>query len=110
MHRQTVGRVIRNTDSTLKRATGHGLPHWGKWILDNFGPRYTRSVLRELELPNDPYRVMGLHPGADIDVIKVAYRKLAQKHHPDNRETGNTERFKQIQEAYEQIMKERQDQ
>ena len=31
----------------------------------------------------DPYRVLGLEPGASDDEVKAAYRKMALKHHPD---------------------------
>lgn len=31
----------------------------------------------------DPYRILQVHPEADAEIIQVAYRKLAQRHHPD---------------------------
>jgi curved DNA-binding protein len=31
----------------------------------------------------DPYRVLQVHPEADGEIIQVAYRKLAQRYHPD---------------------------
>ena len=31
----------------------------------------------------DPYRVLGLTPGASKDEVTKAYRKLAKKYHPD---------------------------
>ena len=31
----------------------------------------------------DPYRVLQVHPEADAEIIGVAYRKLAQRYHPD---------------------------
>ena len=33
----------------------------------------------------DPYRILQVHPEADPDVIKAAYRVLARKLHPDGR-------------------------
>jgi DnaJ-class molecular chaperone len=50
----------------------------------------------------DPYKVLGLDRTADADQVKQAYRKLAMKHHPD-RNSGNDEKFKEIQAAYDQI-------
>ena len=31
----------------------------------------------------DPYRLLQVHPEADAEIIQVAYRKLAQRYHPD---------------------------
>ena len=39
------------------------------------------------------------------DEIKRAYRQLAKKYHPDvNKEPYAEEKFKQVQQAYSQIM------
>lgn len=61
----------------------------------------------------DPYQVLGISPGASDEEIKKAYRALSRKYHPDanidnpNREAAE-ERFKEVQQAYDQIMKEKQ--
>lgn len=31
----------------------------------------------------DPYKLLQVDPEADVEIIQVAYRKLAQRHHPD---------------------------
>ena len=52
----------------------------------------------------DYYEVLGVPKDADEKAIKVAYRKLARKHHPDVNPTNKVEaesRFKEINEAYE---------
>lgn len=50
----------------------------------------------------DYYEVLNVPQGADADVIKSAYRKLARKYHPDvSKEPNAEERFKAVNEAYE---------
>jgi curved DNA-binding protein len=52
----------------------------------------------------DYYAILGVERGAGADEIKKAYRKLAQKHHPDvSKEKGAEERFKDIAEAYQTL-------
>jgi molecular chaperone DnaJ len=50
----------------------------------------------------DYYKVLGVSKDASKDEIKKAYRKLAQKHHPDaNKDDAGAEaRFKEISEAH----------
>lgn len=48
----------------------------------------------------DLYETLGVSKGASEDEIKKAYRKLAHKHHPD-KAGGNTEKFKEINAAYQ---------
>ena len=50
----------------------------------------------------DYYEVLGVPPGADADVIKSSYRRMARKFHPDvSKEKDAEERFKAVNEAYE---------
>ncbi|MCZ6568972.1 MAG: J domain-containing protein, partial [Deltaproteobacteria bacterium] len=52
-----------------------------------------------MEVP-DAYRVLGLSPGASMAEIEAAYRRAAQKWHPDkNHSSEATARFQRIQRA-----------
>lgn len=53
----------------------------------------------------DYYQILGVSSDADAKTIKTAYRKLAQKYHPDmNQDKGAEDKFKEIAEAY-QVLK-----
>ena len=50
----------------------------------------------------DYYEVLGVDRNADKDTLKKAFRKLAQKYHPDVNKTPEAEsQFKEINEAYQ---------
>ena len=57
----------------------------------------------------NPYEVLGVPENASMDEIKKAYRKLSRLYHPDaninnpNKKQAE-EKFKQVQEAYNQII------
>ena len=60
----------------------------------------------------DPYKILGVSPNASNDDIKKAYRDLSRKYHPDSYVDNPLsdlaeEKFKEVQEAYQQIMNER---
>lgn len=63
-------------------------------------------------MTKNPYEVLGISPSASNDEVKKAYRELSRKYHPDSYVNNPLadlaeEKFKEVQEAYDQIMKQR---
>ena len=61
---------------------------------------------------NNPYKLLGIEEDATIEQVKIAYRKMVLKFHPDKRDVHITEeeaniRFREIQRAFELIKTER---
>src|SRR5215210_6896015 len=48
----------------------------------------------------DHYECLQVSPRADRDTIERVFRHLAKRYHPDNRDSGNTDVFSRIVEAY----------
>ena len=76
-------------------------------------PVYLRArASREFPLPlrimsqTDPYRVLGLSPGASKDEVTKAYRKLAKKYHPDLNpgDEAAAKKMAEVNAAYDSIM------
>ena len=63
---------------------------------------------------NAAYKILEIDKNATNNEVKKAYRKMVKKHHPDKLRhlgeehlKGAEEKFRKIQQAYEQIQKER---
>jgi hypothetical protein len=78
-------------------------------------PQGSSSKLREeakgvtdkiREMKAAPYRVLGVNPSAEEQVIKAAYKAMAKLFHPDVA-GGSNEKMAEINEAYKQICQER---
>jgi curved DNA-binding protein CbpA len=48
----------------------------------------------------DYYETLQISPNADHDTIQRVFRLLAQRFHPDNQDTGNAARFRELHDAY----------
>jgi len=64
--------------------------------------------------PDSAYKILEIAPGATASEIKSAYRRMAKKYHPDKLQhmdeayrKGAEEKFRKVQEAYEQLQKEK---
>lgn len=49
----------------------------------------------------DHYEVLQLSQQADAETIERVFRMLAKRYHPDNQESGDEEKFREVHTAYE---------
>ncbi len=62
-----------------------------------------QQELAEFERSHDPFRILGIDPTDEADVIKKAYKRQSLRYHPDK--GGSEEDFALITRAYVYIMK-----
>jgi len=85
--------------------------HWaGAWKrslagLEPFPKHTVRAPRSSSERPVDPFMVLGLTGDATSEAVKLAFRKKALEHHPD--QGGDAEAFIAARKAYESIVKRR---
>lgn len=75
--------------------------------------QHSDSAGRPRSQTRDPYKVLGLERPASLQEIKQAYRLQASRYHPDKVshlgeefQTLAKEKFQEIQQAYERLMRE----
>ena len=101
---QCDGMVQSEVDVLESIAAAIGLSNTDRDSLLNM---YRRSA-------DSAYKVLGIDAGATDDEVRKAYKRMALKYHPDKVATlgedvqkAAEEKFKNVQQAYEQIKKER---
>lgn len=82
-----------------------------------FSPQdFVRIRARHVVIKNDPYVILGVDHAASLAEIKMRYRNLVRENHPDRHIAAGvpqemidlaTERLQTINEAYDQIERER---
>ena len=53
---------------------------------------------------NSPYLILGVRKDDPPELIEAVYKLKAKTYHPDNKKTGNNEKFIDIKEAYDKII------
>jgi len=51
----------------------------------------------------DYYELLQISPNAEAETIQRVYKLLAARHHPDNTETGNLDKFLLLKRAFETL-------
>ena len=50
-----------------------------------------------------PYSVLGVSALSTSEEVKKRFRELSRVYHPDNAETGNAEKFMEVNKAWEEL-------
>jgi curved DNA-binding protein CbpA len=69
-----------------------------KDLSKNYG---NNQQYKDVDITKDYYKVLGIDKDTKENQIKIAYFKLAKKHHPDLNGGKSSEKFKEITAAYE---------
>src|SRR5439155_7553588 len=88
------------------RATGRSVVDLG--VESRAGPKIPgvraeksgENSMADAPTNDDHYEVLQISPNAEPDTIHRVYRLLAQRFHPDNKQTGSDGRFRMISDAY----------
>ena len=92
-------KIKKKADEKRKKWKEHINKH-GSYFNFNFN-----GILGGLKQSKNYYKVLKVEFNATSNEVKKAYRKLAKIHHPDM--GGDSESFRQLNEAYKQIKKQR---
>jgi len=59
-----------------------------------------------MQYQNDPYSILGLSKDASVEEVKIAYRRIARRLHPDvnPNNPGAAAQFQEITRSYEILM------
>ena len=101
--RQLIGVIEQNNKPTIDRR----LLAYSDRTAAALTERVTQLQLEgpKIELLLEPaYKVLGLLPTSTSTQIEDRYRELAAEYHPDNKETGDAEKFKKITQAKAQLI------
>jgi len=109
--RKDIARFAKDINNGTKVLTGHDISFFVKMAWEAKGKEMAEEFLRggrKQPMPEAEdwrYSVLGTNPGVPDWVLKIAYLKRARETHPDY--GGNEEECKLVNQAYDELKKER---
>jgi hypothetical protein len=86
---------------TGSTAVRHCSRRGSKYVLGlEFHPDTTAADSEEAEVFVDYYELLQISPNAESETIHRVFRIMASRYHPDNKETGDNEKFLLLTKAY----------
>ncbi|MAD74345.1 MAG: hypothetical protein CML20_06045 [Rheinheimera sp.] len=110
--RETANPMAEHDDNQSKAeyySNWHNFYAMSEQLLDSylrqFWQHFSKGAVTETVLSTEQaQKLLNLHPGFSQAQLKKAYRTQALLFHPD-RASGHTEKFRQIQQAYQQLLR-----
>ncbi|MEG9327369.1 TerB family tellurite resistance protein [Salinimicrobium catena] len=104
---------IANADGQVSTAEANKIREIGKYL--RLGVKDFESIMAMFfKTTDNAYKILEIEKSATDAEVKKAFRTMAKKYHPDKIQNmdeayikGAEEKFRKVQEAYEQIQKER---
>jgi DnaJ like chaperone protein len=104
---------IANADGHVSTAEANKIREIGKYL--RLGVKDFESIMAMFfKTTDNAYKILEIDKSATDAEVKKAFRTMAKKYHPDKIQNmdeayikGAEEKFRKVQEAYEQIQKER---
>ena len=91
-----------------RRAAGLVVAQECMWLHDFVAPIYRDALAKPMYVMHpsgrhavDHYEILQINANAEPETIHRVYRLLAQRFHPDNTDTGNAARFRELTDAYQ---------
>ena len=104
---------IANSDGTIDKVEIDKIDDIAKNLKINYADIESIKAMF-IKSTDSSYKILEVDKAASVDEIKKAYRDMVKKYHPDRIRSkeksllkGAEEKFRQVQEAYEAIKKER---
>jgi len=107
MRKKTLQEIFDQLSKDLMDAAVWEMEEFFSKFVKNFGidPSQLTGMLRAGRPGWDPYRILGLEPGASLEEVRHRYLELAKILHPDVAGEATQELFKLVQAAYDEIRK-----
>lgn len=103
------GSVVKYSALNAQQITTQWHTICGTWRIASFETPAHSATGAQVSKPATPvaayYQLLGIADGAELDLVKRAYRDLARRYHPDvNPAPAAIQRMKQINDAYQRVL------
>ncbi|MCK5235873.1 MAG: J domain-containing protein [Deltaproteobacteria bacterium] len=111
MARKKAINVLKDADDLMYLLTGKRIKHIGRRAVELFGQDLVNRLIQTNASgpldPLDPYSILEVRRDASDIVVKASFRAKVKILHPDTATIPDTEQLQKVNEAYNEIIRER---